>query len=178
MRFRPGVAVASAEGFATARAALSGVAPVRLVCIVQRGGVETPDDVRDYLDWAIDCGVDSVIFREFSRLGSDYKANATARHIAAARIPVETLMQACLAEPGLRAQLTPVLRTHGYYFDNLRLRHARGIDVVFEWSDYRQMHRQHASGRVYKLVLFPDGRLCSGWDPDHHLLLDFADGQQ
>ncbi len=36
----------------------------RLVCVLQRGGVETADDVERYVAWAADEGVDEVCFKE------------------------------------------------------------------------------------------------------------------
>jgi len=74
-----------------------------------------------------------------------------------------------LASP-LRTALTPVERTAGYYFDNLRLRHRDGFDVVFEASDYARMHARHASGTLYKLVFHANGRLCGGWSPERDVL--------
>jgi hypothetical protein len=152
--------------------------PVKLVCIVQQGGVACASAVRDYLAWAAAQGVDCVIFREFSHLTADYRRNGTARYIDAARVSVEDLLADCLAQSDLAATLQPLERTRGYYFHNLRLRHASGMEVVFEVSDYARMHQKHDSERVYKLVFFPDGKLCGDWHPQHNLLLDCADGQQ
>ncbi|MER7050116.1 radical SAM protein [Streptomyces jumonjinensis] len=37
---------------------------MRLICVLQRGGVATAADVADYLSWAADCGVEEVCFKE------------------------------------------------------------------------------------------------------------------
>lgn len=42
---------------------LAGLRP-RLVCVLQRGGVETEDDVERYVAWAASQGVDEVCFKE------------------------------------------------------------------------------------------------------------------
>jgi hypothetical protein len=169
MRFRAGEPIADSTVFATVARRLRERVPLRLVCIVQRGGIDDADGVAAYLRWAATLGAGTVIFREFSRLDDGYRDNATRRHLDAARVPMPALADAVFVSP-LRAALTPVERTAGYYFDNLRLRHRDGFDVVFEASDYARMHARHASGALYKLVFHANGRLCGGWSPDRDVL--------
>lgn len=169
MRFRPGEPIADDKVFAAVARRLRDRVPLRLVCLVQRGGIDDADGVTAYLRWAATLGADTVIFREFSRLDDGYRDNATRRYLDAARVPMPALVDAVLASP-LRTLLTPLERTAGYYFDNLRLRHRDGFDVVFEASDYGRMHAHHASGALYKLVFHANGRLCGGWSPDRDVL--------
>ena len=169
MRFRPGEPIADGEVFVATARRLRDHFPLRLVCLVQRGGIEDADGVAAYLRWAATLGAGTVIFREFSRLDDGYRDNATRRYLDDARVPMPALVGAVLASP-LRAALTPIERTAGYYFDNLRLRHRDGFDVVFEASDYARMHARHASGALYKLVFHANGRLCGGWSPDRDVL--------
>lgn len=169
MRFRTGEPIADGDAFAAVAHRLRDRFPLRLVCLVQRGGIDDADGVAAYLRWAATLGAGTVIFREFSRLDDGYRDNATRRYLDAARVPMPALVDAVLASP-LRALLTPVERTAGYYFDNLRLRHHDGFDVVFEASDYARMHARHASGALYKLVFHANGRLCGGWSPDRDVL--------
>lgn len=172
MRFRADQPIATQPVFDSVARALAQRFALRLVCLVQRGGVASADDVSAYLRWAAGCGAGTVVFREFSRLDAGYRDNATARHLQAARVPMAPLLRACLDDPrlGRRWQLQSL--TQGYYFQNLRVRTPEGLDVVFEWSDYAAMHQRHASGDVYKLVYFANGQLCAGWDPGHDVLLD------
>lgn len=172
MRFRPGEAIAEAETFEHTARQIAAQVPLRLVCLLQRGGVDSPQTVAQYLDWANRLGARTVIFRELSRLDGSYRTNATHRYVQDARVALEPLLLACLADPAL----TPLELTDGYYFWNLRLRHRSGLDVIFECSDYRTMHDRHAEGRVYKLVYFANGQLCAGWQPGHDVLLDTRHG--
>jgi hypothetical protein len=186
MRFRPQETIDTNPVFETVARRLVARLPLRVVCIVQRGGVETAQDVADYLRWADTLGARTVIFREFSRLDARYRDNATRRYIDSARVPIEALIEP-LIEPlvetmiegrisdAVRSQagapeFTPLGLTEGYYFWNLRLRHRSGIEAVFESSDYAAMHRRHASGVLYKLVFHANGRLCAGWSPDRDVL--------
>lgn len=169
MRFRAGVSVRSQPHFEETLRHLIRFAPVKLVCIVQHGGIDSAEAVMRYLDWAIALGVGTVIFREFSKLDRRYADNVTARYIAAARVPVDRLLEQCLEYAAFSALFSFERITEGYYFWNLVGRY-RGIEVVFEASDYALMHRQHDSGRVYKLVYHANGNLCAGWNPERHVL--------
>ncbi|MDQ8017004.1 MAG: hypothetical protein AAGD03_08555 [Bordetella sp.] len=172
MRFRAGEPIAEQAVFERVLAGLADTFPVRLVCLLQQGGVRTPQDVAAYLGWARAHGAGTVILREFSELDAGYRDNATARYLGAARVPMAALLQACLADAATRAGWEIESLTEGYYFWNLRLRTRGGLQVVFERSDYAAMHRRHASGDVYKLVYFANGQLCAGWEPGHDVLLD------
>lgn len=174
MRFRPGEPVAGDAGFAQAveRLRHAGLA-LRLVCIVQRDGIEDAAGVDAYLRWARSIGAGTVIFRELSRLDARYRDNATRRYIDGARTGIEGLVADCMQSP-LGEAFVPQAATDGYYFRNLRLRHRDGLEVVFEASDYAHMHRHHDSGAVYKLVFHANGRLCAGWSPDRDVLWEHA----
>jgi hypothetical protein len=137
--------------------------PLKLVCVLQRGGVDAVDDLAGYLDWARSIGVGTVIFRELARLDGDYLPNQTARYVTQARIDVAGLAGAAL-QAGVHG-LAPFARTQGYYFSNLRCRTRAGIEVVFEAADYASMHARHASDRVYKLIHFANGELAADWQP-------------
>lgn len=175
MRFREGHAVATEEGFGYLLRAVNDRIPVKLVCLLQQGGIATPQAVAHYLSWAAGLGVSTVIFRELSRLDDGYAANTTARYLTQQRVSMEPLLEACLNQRELGLHVHTL--TDGYYFWNVQARHRSGLQVVFECSDYRVMHQRHAEGRVYKLVYFPNGQLCAGWQPDHDVLLETRHGQ-
>ncbi len=175
MRFRAQEPIAANHRFEQVARALAHRLPTRWVCIVQHGGIADADDVRTYLRWAAHHGANTVIFREFSRLGDGYRDTGSRRYIEANRVSIESLIEACMASP-LWSELTPTQITEGYYFWNLRLRHSSGMEVVFESSDYTAMHERHASGDIYKLVFHANKRLCAGWSPDRDVLWDAGHG--
>jgi len=170
MRFRPGVAVREQACFTAVARTLAARFPVQLVCIVQQGGVADAGAVLRYLDWARGLGVEGVIFREFSQLDDSYADNVTARYVGAARVPMADLLDACLQRPGFAGRFAIDHATDGYYFWNV-VGHLDGMRVTFEASDYARMHRQHASGNVYKLVFHANGNLCADWNPQRNVLL-------
>lgn len=173
MRFRAGEPVAETAAFEAVARKASARFPLKLVCLLQRGGIETPDAVRRYLDWARTLGAEAVIFREFSRLDARYRDNATRRYVDGARVHADALLACCLDDAAFAAEYRPALLTEGYYFWNLRLRAADGFGAVFESSDYAAMHARHERDpqRIHKLVYFPNGHLCAGWQPDRQVLL-------
>ncbi len=175
MRFRADEPIADATTFVQTARRIAARLPVRLVCIVQRGGVCSAEEIARYIAWARSCGAGQVIFRELSRLDDAYRNNGTLRYIEQHRIGVEHLLAECMQQPWWsRWQLDGM--TEGYYFWNVRMRSDDGMQVVFESADYAAMHARHATGDVYKLVFFANGRLCAGWDPDADVLWDAADG--
>ncbi len=165
MRFRRGVAVADQRAFEATLGEVAAVLPVKLVCILQKGGVDSPAEVRATLAWARSLGVSDVVFRELSRLGDDYRDNATRRYIDDARVRLEPLLEGLFAGDTKVAPFAFERVTAGYYFWNLRCRHE-DMTVTFETSDYRDMkgHHKHDSV-VRKLVLHANGNLCADWDP-------------
>ncbi|WP_229297060.1 hypothetical protein [Herbaspirillum sp. CAH-3] len=173
MRFRSGQTVATQIGIDATLTQLVPQLPVKLVCIVQQGGIDGVLALKAYLRWARQHGVKAVILREFSQLGPQYRNNVTARYIGGARIDVAALLAACLADPEWSAEAQLAHATSGYYFWNVVL-HWRGMQLTFEASDYVRMHARHASGRIYKLVFHANGRLCGGWNAEQHVLLETA----
>ncbi|MBJ2160312.1 hypothetical protein [Variovorax sp. IB41] len=172
MRFRPEITIGDQTVFERTARHLADALPLRLVCILQRGGVAQPQDVAAYLAWARECGAGTVVFREFSRLDDGYRDNATARYLRAERVSMDALLTACLDDREVSRGWALESLTEGYYFWNLRLCTASGLNVVFESADYGAMHERHATGDIYKLVYFADGQLCAGWEPGHDVLLD------
>jgi hypothetical protein len=169
MRFREHIGIQAQDEFETSLGALTRHVPVKLVCIVQHGGIANTDDILAYLRWAHDIGVTSVIFREFSRLDDSYALNKTARYVMDHRVAMSVLLKQCLAAADVRRYLEFESATEGYYFWNLVARY-RGMQVVFESSDYARMNLQHDSERIYKLVFHSNGNLCAGWHPDRQVV--------
>lgn len=167
MRFRDGERIAQQAVFVDAIARVAARCRVKLVCVVQRGAIETAADVKRYLDWAHGTlGVQTVIFREFSALPAHYRNNGTRRYVDTARVAIDDLLLACIEDRDFTDRYRPYVLTGGYYFWNARWQRSDGREVVFERSDYGAMLAREASGLVYKLVFHANGNLCTGWQPD------------
>lgn len=179
MRFRPEVRIAVQEVFEETVRALATEHHVRLVCVMQRRGVSSAEDVGRYMEWAAGLGVRDVVFREFSRLGDEYRMNTTLRVIDAERVAMEQVLDGVVGEHTHRVQLAGA--TMGYYFWNVRM-HWRtsgagteGMMATFETSDYALMKARHDGDTVCKLVFHANGNLCADWDPGTRVLLRCGD---
>lgn len=177
MRFRDGEPVRGQAVFEQTLEAAQQAFPVKLICIVQKGGIASAADLCRYIDWARGLGVRTVIFREFSVLPDRYRRNVTRRYIDETRVAIDALLLACMADPAFNKRFEPLALTGGYYFWNARWRGPQGMEVVFETSDYGAMREHEDTGAVYKLVFHANGNLCSGWQPSRDVLWS-ADGQQ
>jgi hypothetical protein len=165
MRFRPGQAIADGRVFERTVETLLAAIPVRLVCIIQQGGIASFDDAMRYLAWARARGVRDVVFRELSRVPSGYVATRSLRLVSERRVAIEPLVEAA------RSRLAPAGGTDGYYYWNRRFVWG-DLTVTFETSDYETMKERHRSDVVHKLVFHGNGRLCADWDPETRILLD------
>jgi len=175
MRFFPQSPAGQQAAFEQAVRDASSQLNVRLVCVVQRGGVEDRAGVEAYLSWAEGLGISDVVFRELARLGDDYRQNEPLRYVAKHRVGIESLLGEILDDdhasgrgPG---EFTSEALTAGYYYWSLRLRWRERMTVSFETSDYGEMKARHRSDCVYKLIFHANGNLCADWDPNTRVLL-------
>lgn len=162
MRFRPEVPVAAQAVFEDVVRDAAALTHVRLVCVVQHGGVDALT-LMSYLRWAAQLGVKDVVFRELSRLGDTYRANRTLRLVEERRIGIEGLFES------VHHELELLHVVDGYYYWNVACA-FEGMRVTFEVADYIQMKTEHASEVVQKLVFHADGTLGADWDPDREVL--------
>lgn len=168
MNFRPGISVKLNSVFEEGLRLALDFIPVKLVCVIQKGGVETAEDVPTYLEWASKLGVKEVVFRELSRIHDLYKKNVSAKYVEANRVPIdEVLKSAWLNESDFEYEEF----VEGYYYQNHRFRFKSEMDVIFESSDYLQMKKLHQSDTIYKMVFHANGNLTADWDPGHQILI-------
>jgi hypothetical protein len=148
---------------------------VKNSCILTQPGVHDLVEMERYLDWVMDLGVTSVVFRELSRLDATYLPNATARWVEANRIAIEPILQALSPSmSGTRAGWRYAGSTVGYYYYNEHFRYRDAVEVVVETSSYPALRTANATGIVQKLVYHSNGHLCGDWDPDTFVIGRFA----
>jgi pyruvate-formate lyase-activating enzyme len=81
---------------------------MRWVCVLQRGGVEDPESLARYLDWAVDTGVGELCFKELyvsTSIESEYHDHAANVWSAAHQVPLRLIVEFA------RAQGWPVATT-------------------------------------------------------------------
>ena len=165
MNFRKYEKIMESDVFESVIKILNNQLPVTLVCIIQRDGISSYDQIENYLEWARRLGVSKVIFRELCDVPISYKNNRTFIKINLERKGIEKIVQSWLEKKGAKINYF----INGYYFWNANFTYNR-TEVVFERSDYSTMNRNHSSDTIHKLVFFPNGNLCSGWEPYKQVL--------
>lgn len=173
MRFKLDNPIASNKQFTTTITNINNCIPVKLVCILQKSGIDSPETIYQYLNWALQLGINTVIFREMSRIEQGYRTNNTLNYIQQNRICLDTLLTNCLQHNLLKFQLEPMFLTDGYYFWNIHFQYQHKLKVIFECSDYDIMQQCHNEDRVYKLVYFANGQLCADWQPNQKVLMEY-----
>jgi MoaA/NifB/PqqE/SkfB family radical SAM enzyme len=174
MRFERDVEIRARGAFEeTVRRVLAAGLDLKLVCILNRQAVATLDDVERYLDDASALGVQRVVFRSLSELGTLYRENRETRWIAQQRVSVRELMDQVLPEGGVAcAGWTFEGVTSGYYYYNEVYRRG-GVEVVLEGASYVAHHDEVQAGVVQKLVFHSTGELCGDWVPNAQVLAKY-----
>ena len=176
MRFRAGQAIGGQSSFERVVGKIQASLPLRLVCLIQKNGIQNLEGIRCYLKWAESLGIRDVVFREFSRMGENYKPNRTFERIEAGRVFLEELLnQVWPSGAGPVSDFHPLEITAGYYYWNLSMVWQKRVKVTFETSDYREMKQRHRSAVVHKLIYHANGNLCADWDPEKQVLLRTAE---
>ena len=155
---------------------LHGHLEVKNSCILTRGGVDSVAEIERYLDWALDLGVRTVVFRELSRLNDDYAENRTKRWTDEHRVAIDPLLRRIA--PSLTAQRGDWAYQHsvqGYYYYNEHYLYKGMVRVILEVSSYDALIASNADDAVQKLVFHSNGNLCGDWDPDSQVLKNYFD---
>jgi hypothetical protein len=176
MRFRSNETIANNTVFESIAHQISDTLPLKMVCIIQHGGIDTAEKLQQYLTWAISCGATSVIFRELSKFDDYYRVTRSQQYIEQMRVSLDDLLSECIKQQCWLDDMTITHITEGYYFWNVKFQHPDGVEVVFESSDYTAMHNKHDSGDIYKLVYFANGQLCAGWEPNRDIIWQHENG--
>lgn len=171
MRFRKNQPIQSNNVFIETLTYLQKDLPIRLVCILQKGGIESLEDINQYLIWAKSLGISHVIFRELSDISDNrYNQNGTFRRIQLNTISIENIIED-IFNSNLVDVWQPKHIESGYYYWNAVF-DTPYVTVVFERSDYGVMKLAHDSNVIHKLVFHPNGNLCSDWTPDLNILIE------
>lgn len=138
-------------------------ARLRLSCALLRGEIDDLAGVLDYLAFARSLGIDNVIFRQLMATDArTHRPGPVLRFSEEHRAPLAPIWQAVSDHPGF----TFVRQVVGYYY-YVEVWRWRDVDVVFEEADLARLEdtKQLWPQVIHELVLHPNGRLCSTWQP-------------
>lgn len=133
--------------------------PFRFCATLQRGGIETMDDVVRYLEYAEACGAESVYFRELFRL-KDVDRESASRpesfdYASSAFVPVEPIVMGC------RLRFGEIEDTSSFQGRNKREIGFRFNKLPFFFS-FLEIGTEDKDELPY-LVVMPNGHLYSTW---------------
>lgn len=130
---------------------------LKLVCVVQREGINNIEDLKKYIVWAKSLGIGKVVFRELAMFENAIEDNVTARYIRDNRVEIMDFIE------NLNKEFKPQKVTRGYYYMSFEYEYLE-MKINFEMSDYEEMIKKHESQMVHKLIYYPNGKLCLDWN--------------
>lgn len=136
---------------------LSAYTEIRLACVLQKGGIDSAEKMKQYIHQAQKNGVHSIVFRELSLLSDVIDRNTTKVYIDSARLPVMNLLY------DLDSSFVLKYVQKGYYYLSFRYAYEN-MDICFEMSDYTEMIKKHKGKAINKLIYYPDSSLCMDWN--------------
>ncbi|TAE11847.1 MAG: hypothetical protein EAZ95_13120 [Bacteroidetes bacterium] len=153
---------------------LHGTLFVKNSCILTQKGIQTIEDVENYVEWAGSLGVQEVVLRELSRLDDTYLPNKTAQWVAQNRVPIEPLLyEIAPTRSAVRKNWTYLYSTLGYYYYNEHYAYRDQTEVILETSSYPALMRANESGIIQKMVFHSNGNLCGDWNPNANIIGHF-----
>ena len=144
-------------------AAQQGGARVRLSCVLVQGAIDSLEGVARYVGFAQSLGVHQVIFRQLMKTDPRTVARSSVvRFSDRTRVALEPLLDRISGD----GRFAFVRQIVGYYY-YVEVWRFEGTDVVFEEADLAGLEdaKRRDPQLVHELVLHPDGRLASTWQP-------------
>lgn len=147
---------------------------VKNSCILTRTGINSIEELEQYLDWAISLGVQCVVFRELSQLDETYEDNRTKKWVEDNRISIDPIISAVAKSlEQQRKNWVYLHSTAGYYYYNEHYKYKGMVEVILETSSYTALIASNTSALFQKLVFHSNGNLCGDWDPDNKVIAKF-----
>lgn len=132
--------------------------PVKMVCVLQKSGISSLEEVKKYIEFAGEMGISDLVFRELAMFDNSVEKGSTADYIMENRIELMDILTELAPEA---FELVRIVE--GYYYFSFQYRY-QNKNVSFEMSDYEEMKRKHEGTKRYKLIYYPNGKLCTDWN--------------
>ncbi|HVD97100.1 MAG TPA: radical SAM protein [Cytophagaceae bacterium] len=143
-------------------------------CILTKKGVNNIVEVETYLDWTASLGVQTVVFREMSRLDHSYQTNTTSHWIEDNRIEIDSIIQTVASSySDVRKHWSYQSSTLGYYYYNEHFLWKDKMEVILETSSYPALMQANNSGVIQKLIYHSNGNLTGDWDADNFVIAQY-----
>ncbi len=158
MRFKKGQGIRYNKNYVDAVRLLKKSVDVKMVCVLQKTGVNSLSEIEKYIEWCNGIGISSIVFREFSIIGDHFDENATSNYIHDNRVDILSILQ----------ELPDVFKIQeiikGYYYYSFSYQYNNEMQITFEVSNYEEMIKKHSGDIINKLIYYPNGELCMDWN--------------
>lgn len=138
---------------------LNKIINLKLVCVLQKTGVNSYKEVENYINWAKTLGIKSIVFRELSIFNDSIAENEVSKYIKDNRVQLINILKEINSD---NFKIKEIYK--GYYYFSFRYLYKGDIEVTFEASDYEEMIRKHNKDEIQKLIYYPNGDLCCDWN--------------
>lgn len=142
--------------------ALRKIISIKLVCVLQKNGIDSFEEVENYLKWANKIGIKNVIFRELSIFKDSIMDNESSNYIRENRVSLMDILDNIDEN---KFKLKEIYK--GYYYFSFRYVYNGKTEVTFEVSDYEEMIKCHRGNEIHKLIYYPNGNLCCDWNMEN-----------
>ncbi len=167
VNFRPSESIKENKVFKNVVKELGGIVPVSMVCVMQKAGISTKEEVESYLEFAVDTGVKAVVFRELAMFDDAVEDGCTTKYIVDNRVELMDIIKELDEKT-----FTNLKVTKGYYYFSFEYKY-KGMRVAFEMSDYEEMIKCHNDdSKLNKVILYPNGMVCKDWNMKGQITID------
>lgn len=139
---------------------------IKMVCVLQKEGINSVSEIKKYLEYAKKLNVTDVVFRELAMFENCVDRGETTQYIENNRIELMDLIEQLPQNEFIIKQII-----QGYYYFSFQYQYD-DIQVNFEMSDYEEMIRKHNSQKCYKIIYYPNGKLCGDWNMRNEMNID------
>lgn len=133
---------------------------VKLVCVIQKKGINNIDEVINYIEWGSRNNINSFTFRALAILTKQHKHNTTTQYIKDNYIDIHSIISEINEDDNFKIVST----IKGYYYISYEYIYKDKYSISFEASDYNLMLQKHDSNFIQKLILYPNGNVCKDWN--------------
>lgn len=143
----------------------------RLSCLLLREGVSNVKQMKEYMDFYKQYGIDNVIFRELMDYNEETNINIEKmEYCKNNKIKLNDIW----SELDKDNNFIPTLQNLGYYY-YVEVRDYKGITCVSESADLRVCDKEKENNPdiVYEMIFHPNGKLNGSWVDTEDILMDY-----
>lgn len=140
---------------------------IRLSAVLQKGGIDSVEEISKYIKYFSKYGQDSYIFRQLM-LPDQFVAPGKKKYTEDAFVSLDEIYSDFGDDFELYKEI------HGYYY-TVKIFNNHGRNVATEYADLAVSYSENKDHEdlVYEMVFHPNGNLTKNWQDDQHILLKY-----